>query len=222
MWSKEFSTSILWKTAWPGTGGKEGLILSISLLGLEDLLGIQLEPSTGSTSQDKLYGELSLPKCLCSSNCKEPQPQWAPGGLCMLDWNANVHTFSWKQVPWWILCQSISQQYWIQFLLFSCSRESGKLHVYFAVLLYSWSSPWGGRMYFHLCTGLCLGLGGSLAFAVVPQKCAGSFPVAHHPPVSQVSVMLGMNILWKHVSDLTWTSLSKYFIAIMMWQVLAV
>lgn len=58
-------------------------------------------------------------------------------------------------------------------------------------------------MYFHLCTGLCLGLGGSLAFAVVPQKCAGSFPVAHHPAVSQVSVMLGMNILWKHVSDLT-------------------
>lgn len=42
MWRKEFSTSSLWKTAWAGTGGKERLILSISLLGLEDL-GIQLE-----------------------------------------------------------------------------------------------------------------------------------------------------------------------------------
>lgn len=80
--------------------------------------------------------------------------------------------------------------------------------------------PWGGGLYFHLCTELCLG--GSLAFAVFPQKCAWSFPVAHHPPVSQVSVKLHMIILWKHVSDLTWTSLSKYFIAIMMWQVLAV
>lgn len=58
-------------------------------------------------------------------------------------------------------------------------------------------------MYFHLCTGLWLGLGGSLAFAVVPQECKGSFLLAHDLPVSQVSVMLGMVVLWKHVSDLT-------------------
>lgn len=62
---------------------------------------------------------------------------------------------------------------------------------------------WGGGMYFHLCVGLWLGLGGSLAFAAVPQKCTGSFPIVHHLPVSQVSVTLGMVILWKHVSHLT-------------------
>lgn len=62
---------------------------------------------------------------------------------------------------------------------------------------------WGGGLYFYLCVGLWLGLGGSLAFAVVPQKCMGSLPVAHHLPFSQVSVTLGMVVLWKHVSHLT-------------------
>lgn len=77
-------------------------------------------------------------------------------------------------------------------------------------------------MYFHLSVGLWQGLDGSLAFAVVLQKCSGSFPVACALPVSQVSVTLGMVVLWKRVSDLTRTCLSKDFIAIMMWQVLAV
>lgn len=63
--------------------------------------------------------------------------------------------------------------------------------------------PWDGGMYFHLCVGLWQGLDGSLAFAAVPQKCTRSFPVACDLPVSQVSVILGTVVLWKHVSDLT-------------------
>lgn len=37
--------------------------------------------------------------------------------------------------------------------------------------------PWGERMYFHLCVGLWQGLDGSLALAVVLQKCVESFIV---------------------------------------------
>lgn len=39
---KEYSASSLWQTAWVGTGGKKRPIPAISLLSLEDLLGIQL------------------------------------------------------------------------------------------------------------------------------------------------------------------------------------
>lgn len=55
-----------------GQEGRKVFILPISLLDLEGLLGIQLEQvpchQQALQGQDKLYGELSLPKCWCSGH----------------------------------------------------------------------------------------------------------------------------------------------------------
>lgn len=154
---------------WPGTGGKEGLILSISLLGLEDLLGIQLEqvPCHQQALQVKAsfmeswvflnVGAVVIAK---SHNLSEPQVV-----SYMLDWNANMYTFSWKWVPWLILCLSISQQYWIWFLLlFSGVWEIACLFCCAPVLLIILL---GWRDVFSPLCRTEPGLGGSLAFAVV-------------------------------------------------------